>query len=120
MRSSPASSAALIAVRDGEQIEIIVPDQDGSGALIIPNTVCLVEGGPNPDGGRRLIDYLLSEEVERELAFGRGGQIPVRESVDVPDDTWRLSSIRELEVDYEKVADSLEESTVFLRNLFLR
>src|SRR5690606_15422723 len=30
------------------------------GPLLIPNTIALVRGGPNPDAARRLVDFLLS------------------------------------------------------------
>lgn len=58
---------ALIAVEDGAPVEIIFPDQDGLGTLLIPNTVGLVSGGPNPDNGRALIDYLVSRQLEDTL-----------------------------------------------------
>lgn len=111
---------ALIAMRAGEPVVTVYPDQDGIGAFVIPNTICLVKGGPNPLSAKMFIDYVLSEDVERELAFGRGGQIPVRASVEVPEGTKSLGEIHEMEVDYEQMASHLEESTVFLRDLFSR
>ena len=53
-----------------------LPDQEGIGALLIPNTVALVRGGPHPDAGRRLIDYLLRPETEAMLARGEAHRIP--------------------------------------------
>ena len=58
---------ALIAVDAGEPVEIIFPDQDGIGTLLIPNTVGLVDGGPNAENGRALVDYLVSRRVEDSL-----------------------------------------------------
>ena len=49
--------------------------------LYIPNTVALVKGGPNPAGGRKLIDYLLRPETEAKLAEGGGFQIPLNPPV---------------------------------------
>ena len=46
-------------------------------AILIPNTVALVKGGPNPEAARRLADWLLSEAVERRLAAGPARQIPL-------------------------------------------
>lgn len=47
------------------------------GAMVIPNTVALVAGGPNPDTGAALIDFLLSPEVETAIARTDSGNVPV-------------------------------------------
>ena len=67
---------AHAAVLDGKPVGIIVPDADG-GPLVIPNTVALIANCPHPEAGKKLIDYLLSAEVERRLARGRSAQIPL-------------------------------------------
>jgi ABC-type Fe3+ transport system substrate-binding protein len=36
-----------------------------------------VEYGPHPEEGRRLIDYLLSRDVERQLAQSEASHYPV-------------------------------------------
>lgn len=48
------------------------------GSVVIPNTVGLVRGGPHPNEARRLMDYLLSAEVERALATSDSRNIPIR------------------------------------------
>ena len=61
------------AVERGAPVEIVIPDQDTDqmGTLVIPNTVGLIAGGPNPEYGQQLIDYLLSDEVaEAMIASG--------------------------------------------------
>lgn len=40
------------------------------GPLVIPCTVALVRGGPNPAGGAGLIDFILSARVDAALARG--------------------------------------------------
>jgi len=49
-----------------------------AGPLLIPNTISLVAGGPNPAGARRLAEFLLSEEAERRLAGSESRNFPVR------------------------------------------
>ena len=63
---------------DGRPVARIYPDQDdiGIGTLLIPNTVALIKGGPRPDLGRQLVDFLVSKEVEELLAHGDSAQIP--------------------------------------------
>lgn len=53
------------AVEDGLPVKWLLPDQDGLGTLLIPNTVALVKGAPHGDGARQLLSHLLSPEVEQ-------------------------------------------------------
>ncbi|MCA9175527.1 MAG: ABC transporter substrate-binding protein [Planctomycetales bacterium] len=74
---------AIIEVEAGRPVEIIFPDQRGEegaeplGAMRIPNTLALIRGGPNSENGKRLIDFLLSADVERQLARGPSAQFPL-------------------------------------------
>jgi iron(III) transport system substrate-binding protein len=72
--------------RKGQPVAVVYPDQAQGqvGTLLIPNTVALVRGGPKPDLGRRLVDYLLSRQVEERLAAGGAAQIPLRPGVPHP------------------------------------
>ncbi|MEM7228621.1 MAG: extracellular solute-binding protein [Planctomycetota bacterium] len=54
------------------------PDKRGGGTLLIPNTVARVTGGPNPDEAGMLIDFLLSERVERMIAASVSHNVPLR------------------------------------------
>ena len=51
------------------------------GTLVIPNTVALVAGGPNPEAARELALFLLSERVERMLAESDSHNVPIRPAV---------------------------------------
>lgn len=63
---------------NGSPVEAIHPDMGDGGTLLIPTSVAVVRGGPNPDAAQRLVDYLASAEVERMLARSDSGNIPVR------------------------------------------
>ena len=67
-------------------VAIVYPDQGagGLGTLLIPNTLAIIRGGPNPAAARRLVDYLLSPEVESRLAAGPSAQIPLNPKVESP------------------------------------
>jgi iron(III) transport system substrate-binding protein len=99
---------------------MLFPDKEDLGTLMIPNTVSLIAGGPNPEQGKRLIDYLLSTDVERRLAFSDSMQIPVRDGVERPPHVPPYESIRAMEVDYADIAENLERSSKFSRELFVR
>jgi len=53
----------------------------GLGTLFIPNTVAVIKGCPNPAGAQRLVDYLLTAEVESKLAEAASKQIPLNPNV---------------------------------------
>jgi iron(III) transport system substrate-binding protein len=78
---------ALIEVNAGKPAAIVFPDRNGHpahprmGTLYIPNTLALIKGGPNREGGKKLIDYLLRPETEAGLAEGGGFQIPLNPNV---------------------------------------
>lgn len=58
-----------------------LPSGTSPGPLVIPNTVAVVRGGPNPEHARRLVDFLLSPEAERILARGESRNAPVNPAV---------------------------------------
>ncbi len=111
---------AFVAIGKGSPVDIIWPDRDGIGTLLIPNTVALIKGGPNPEAGKKLIDFLLSPEVERLLARCESGQIPVRAGIERPGHVPEMADIKVMEVDYEQVAGWMEPTGRFLQKLFVR
>ncbi|WP_257349856.1 ABC transporter substrate-binding protein [Pseudalkalibacillus decolorationis] len=48
----------------GEAIDFVVPEK----TAVLVNPVSLVKDGPNPEGGKKLIDFLLSKEGQEILA----------------------------------------------------
>jgi iron(III) transport system substrate-binding protein len=77
-------------------------DESGNGTLLIPNTVGLVAGGPNADAGRRLVDFLLSEPVERLIAESTSHNVPLRPGV--ADDYAEYAIPDPLRVDLRRAA----------------
>ncbi len=100
----PTLSAAYLDLGDG-------------GTLLIPCTVALLRGGPNPDGGRRLVEFLASSETERMLARSEARFIPVREAlreelgVDLPP-----ASV----ISFDSVADSMDDAAKVVREILIR
>lgn len=76
-----------VAIVKGQPVKVIYPDQgpDQAGTLVLPNTVMLIKGGPNTENGKKLIDYLLSHEIEAKLAASDSVQMPLHPGVQVPD-----------------------------------
>jgi iron(III) transport system substrate-binding protein len=76
------------ALLQGKPIGVVIPDA-GDGAILIPNTVGLIRRAPHAEEGKLLIDYLLSAEVERELANGPSAQIPLRIDLQEVETPWK-------------------------------
>ncbi len=108
------------ALDEGFPVALVVPDQgpDDPGLLVIPNTVALVAGAPRAEAGRRLIDFLLSREVEAALAAGPSAQIPVRDGVPRPAHVLDLSRLKLATVDWNAAARAWQESLDELEAFF--
>lgn len=119
---------AMGEVLAGKPVAIVFPDAAGHpahsrlGTLYLPNTLAVVKGAPNPTGARKLVDYLLSPDVERRLARGGGYQFPLRRLPDFfPHPALAAgTTARRAEVDFEKAADQWDEVQTFLRTEFAR
>jgi iron(III) transport system substrate-binding protein len=106
----------FVALSDRYPVKCVYPDQgDGEiGCLVIPNTISLLKGAPHADLGRKFIDYVLSRDVERKLAFGGSAQIPVRDDVEAPPHVKRLKDIRLMDADFEAAASQFEAAQEWL------
>ncbi len=112
------SDDAVNRLRQGRPVAMIYPDQatDGLGAFIVPNAAVLIAGAPHPEAARRLIDYLLSRETERKLAFADCAQIPLHADVPMPPELKPIDQIRVMPVDYAEVARKMTEIQPFLKS----
>jgi iron(III) transport system substrate-binding protein len=112
---------ALAELEQKRPVAMIFPDADAPddsdrGVLFIPNTVAMIHNCPNPEGAHKLIDYLLSPEVEIKLAQSKSGQIPLNPNVkiDAIKHLEGLKHARPMPVDFAKAADVWQESQEFL------
>jgi iron(III) transport system substrate-binding protein len=95
------------AKKEGGRLEMVLPDQgpQDQGTLTIPCTVALVAGAKRPEPARRLIDYLLSAEVERKLIDAKFGRYSVRAGAGAGGE-----AVKTMKVDYAAVARGLPQS----------
>ena len=110
------------AIEDGFPVRWLLPDQgeDRLGTLLIPNSVALIKDGPNPEAARKLIDYLLSPEVEGALASTRSIQIPLNPAVEPPENVPDIAAMRTMDVDFDAIAGRMESTATFIQEEFLR
>ena len=77
----------------------------------MPNMVSLIANAPHPDEGRRLIDYLLSPDVERQLAESEAVQIPLHAGVQGPKNIPAINTFKPMTLDYSAAAVRVDEVT---------
>ena len=111
------SDDAVNRMRQGRPVTMVYPDQgeDEIGCFIVPNAAVLIKGAPHPEAARRLIDYLLSRETERKLAFADCAQIPLHPGVQTPPELKPIKDIKVLRVNYAEVARKMVETQPFLK-----
>lgn len=61
---------------NGESVDFIVPDK----TPVLVNPASLIENGPNPEGGKKFIDFLLSDDAQQILADWY--HIPITDNVE--------------------------------------
>ncbi len=112
---------AIIELEAGKPVKIIFPDSgdDQMGTLLLPNTLALIRDCPHPDAGVRLIDYLLSPEVEARLAAGASAQIPLHAKCDRDSRVARLADLRPMQVDFADAAAAFDEAARYIEAHFL-
>ena len=79
-----------------------------SDSLLIPNTVGVVRGGPNPSSAQRLFQYLQRREVTEQLVLVQALE------------GWTPEARPQLSVDWDAVLQGLEPTTAMLKEIFLR
>jgi iron(III) transport system substrate-binding protein len=103
-------------VRQQQPVELVYPDQgaDGIGCFLVPNAVVLIAGAPHPDVARKLIDYLLSKDVEAKLARSDAAQIPLHPG-EGPPELRPIDKLKTTQVNYTEVAAKLQAIQPFLK-----
>lgn len=112
---------AIAEIDAGRPVRIIFPDSsDGAmGTPLLPNTASIIKGAPNPASAEKLVDFLLSPEVEARLARGASAQIPL--GADCPAHS-RLGDVQinPMHVDFEKAAAAFDDAARFIEAEFLK
>src|SRR5688572_9602135 len=101
-----------VAVENGDPVAMVFPDRDGVGVPVMPNMVSLIANAPHQEEGKKLIDYLLPPDVERQLASSEAVQIPLHAGVPGPKNIPSIDSFRPMTLDYSKAAARVEDVTV--------
>lgn len=103
---------AAEALHDHAPVEVVYPDQDGVGTLVMPTAVVLLKG-PHQDAARALVDWLVSAEVDKRMAEF-AAHMPLRRGVQVPG-VRSAESFRAMQVDYARLGEQMEKIQPWLK-----
>ncbi len=106
-----------VAQRAGRRVDLIYPDMGDGGTLWIPCSVAVIEGAPHQANAQRLVDYLVSEEVERMLAKSASRNVPVRAGLR---DSLGLEFGGRSRCTFEEIAAKIKTSGEAVREILLR
>lgn len=111
------SDDAVNRIKQGKSVEMVYPDQEenGIGCLILPNAIVFIKGAPHPQNAKKLVDYLLSRETEKKLAYADCAQIPLHQGIETPAYVLKIEKIKTMRIDYAQVAGKLREIQPLLK-----
>lgn len=109
---------AMEAVKKGEPVEVVFPDQDNMGTLVVPNTVALLKGGPNSDNGKKLVEYLASQEVEKKLVESGFCEVPIHE--ENKNISTTAAKVKTMKVSFEDIFKNVEQVKTELSDIFVK
>lgn len=111
---------AIIEIEAARPVAIIFPDQaeDQNGTLFIPNTLCVIKGGPNTDRAKKLVERLLAADIENRLAKGDSAQIPIATDVDTRSRVEPEAELKFMKADFGSAAKNWKSTSETLLQIF--
>lgn len=103
------SDDALVGIEEGLPLEMLYYNQEQEGVFSIFGTVALLKNSPNPENGKKFIDYLLTKEVERRMIALKAVQYPLLDSGTMPYKTWSQKPAL--------LVDSLQKSVTIMKEI---
>lgn len=131
VRDMTGSGEVAIGITDSDDVEVGISagmpikavsiSDAGGGSLLIPNTVALIAGGPNPDAGKIFIEYVLSKETVQKLINTGAAQVPLRKGMMSSEKRLvAASDIQNMHHDYQKMSSHLDEAVKTAQQIFIR
>ena len=111
---------AIIELDAGRPVAIIFPDQgsDQLGTLFIPNTLAAIRRGATISvSTQRLIDYLLSPQVEETLSRGSSAQFPLN-NLSPTEHQLDWKDKKRMQVDFATAAQEWDDISRLLETIF--
>ena len=102
-----ASDDIAAEIREGGKLQSL---PIGAETLLLPNTVAVIRGAPNPAAAQRLFEHLQSRAVTEKLV--QAGALEGASAAEVP--------VTTLKPDWEVLLRDLDSTTKQLQGIFLR
>jgi iron(III) transport system substrate-binding protein len=102
-----SSEVAAAGAASAAGLEVVVPDQSGRGAILLPTAVALA-----PDAGeaaRKLAFWLAGPDAEQLLVARLPGLMPLHEGTPVPVGVQSTRTVRALLIDWNKFAEEKQK-----------
>jgi iron(III) transport system substrate-binding protein len=113
---------AIFEIEKANPVAIVYPDREEGqlGTLFIPNTLAIIKKGPHPEAAKKLVDFLLSPEVESKLALCPSAQIPLNPSVETRPRVETPQTVKAMQVDFAEAAKAWNAAAKFIQDEFLK
>lgn len=110
-----------LAVDDARSVDFMPLRTPSGKTICIPNSVAMIRGTQRSAAAKKLIDFLLSQEVETRLANSRSRQIPLGpvNSNELPQEVRHLATLAEEAVDLNKLQQARHECREWLESIYV-
>jgi iron(III) transport system substrate-binding protein len=98
------SEEAAAGAASAAALEVVYPDQGGSGCVVLPTAVALTRRGASSEPARALLTWMAGPEAERLLVARAPGYLPLRGDVPVPTGMRPVDNLRSLTLDWDALA----------------
>jgi iron(III) transport system substrate-binding protein len=98
------SEEAAAGAASAAALEVVYPDQDGAGCVVLPTAVALTRRGASSEAAMALLAWMAGPEAERLLVALAPGYLPLRGGVPVPIGVRPVDNLRSLTLDWDGLA----------------
>ncbi len=106
-----------VAQRRRQPVNLVYPDMGDGGTLLIPNSIAVLANCKHPQEATKLVDFLVSADVERMLARSDSRNIPVRSALR---EELKLPLPPETRISYQRIANVMEEAIIAANEILSR
>lgn len=112
----------FLAVDEEKPVDMVPVFMTCERAICIPNSVSIIRGTRRFGAAKKLVDFLLSADVETQLAHSPSRQIPLGaiDPESLPDEVRELSSWTARTVDLRSLVDSHTDCLEWLQSEYLQ
>ena len=101
------SEEAAAGAASAAALEIIYPDQQGSGCVVLPTALALTHRGASSEAARTLLAWMAGPEAEQILVARAPGYMPLRGDVPVPPGVRPAGNVRSPTLDWDALAKAV-------------